>query len=161
MHLTDSGVDPPPGDRVLSAHLDAEVATASAAQARMELVSVKIAAEGVLRQWPDAFSLQMDHSDQRYGGLVPAAVLDADGQELDDDMELRDDLESGAHVPDLIGNLSDDHGDWSVHRTFRNGQPLPGPQEGSGDDDQGDRVEHRRAGLQPLRLSSGGVGRPC
>jgi len=41
---------------------------------------------------------------------VPVAVLDADGQELEGDMELWDELERGAHMPDLIGNLNDDRG---------------------------------------------------
>ncbi len=90
-HPADSSVDlgdPTADDPALSARLNAEVATASAAQARMELLSAKISADGVLRQWPDAVYLQMDHSDQRYEGLVPVAVLDADRQELDGDMEL-------------------------------------------------------------------------
>ncbi len=113
---------PTPADRALSAQLEAEVATASAAQARMELLSVKIAADGLPRQWPDAAYLQMDYSDQRHGALVPAAVLDANGEVLDDDTELWDELDNGADVPALIGNLSDDRGDWSAHRTFRNGQ---------------------------------------
>jgi len=42
----------------------------------------------------------MDHLDQKYGALVPATVRNAAGEELDDDMELWDELESGAHVPD-------------------------------------------------------------
>ncbi len=120
----------------------------------------------MLRRWPDAVYLQLNHSGQRYGGLVPVALLDADGQELDGDMELWDELDSGAHVPDLIGNLNDDRGDWSVAPDVRQQrgprgrrQPVPGPQEGSGDDGQADRVDHRRAGLQFLPLSSGGVGR--
>lgn len=80
---------------------------------------MKIASEGVLRHWPDAVYLQMDYSDQRYGGLVAVAVLDADGEELDGgNMELWDELDNGADVSVLIGNLDDDRGDWSVHRTY-------------------------------------------
>lgn len=79
---------PTADDLALSARLDAEVRAASAAQARVQLLSVKIAAEGVLRQWPGAAYLRMDYSDQEYGAMVPVAVLDADGQELDDGMEL-------------------------------------------------------------------------
>lgn len=41
----------------------------------------------VLRRWPAACHLQLDYFDQRYGGLVPAAVFDADGEEVDEDME--------------------------------------------------------------------------
>lgn len=70
---------PTAADLALGAQLEAEVATASAAQERMELLSVKVAAEDLLRQWPDAAYLQMDYSDQRYGALAPAAVLDANG----------------------------------------------------------------------------------
>ena len=70
---------PTADDLVLSARLDGEVRAASAAQARVQLLSVKIAAEGVLRQLPDAAYLQLDHSDEEYGALVPAAVLDAQG----------------------------------------------------------------------------------
>lgn len=95
---------------------------ASAAQAHVQLLSVKIAAEGFLRHWPGAVYLQIDYSDQEHGALVPVAVLDADGQELEVDMELWDELDSGAHVPDLIGNLNDHCGDWSVHRTYANSE---------------------------------------
>ncbi len=76
----------------------------------------------------------MDYSDQRYGALVPVAVLDADGQELEATWSC-DELDGGPHVPDLIGNLNDDCGDWLVHRTDAIVRPrgrrqsVPGPQE--------------------------------
>lgn len=47
--------------------------------------------------------LQMDHSDQRYGNWCPSRWLDADGQLLDADVALWDELEPGADVPVLIG----------------------------------------------------------
>lgn len=56
--------------------------------------------------------------------LVPAAVLNANGEVLDDDMELWGRARQRRRRPALIGNLSDDRGDWSAHRTFRNGQPC-------------------------------------
>ena len=102
-HPADPSIDlggPTAAGQALSAQLVTEMAAWAAANARVQLLSVKIAAQGVLRQWPDAPYLQMDHSDQRYGGLVAVAVLDADGQERACDMmELWDDLDNGAHVP--------------------------------------------------------------
>lgn len=130
----------------------------------MEPLSVKIAAEGILRRWPDAVDLQLDHSGQRYKGLVPVAVLDADGEELDD-MKLWDGLDNGAHVPSLIVNLP------TTKQTGRSTAPCSQTVEitrtaaraearvGGGDDAEGDQVEHRRAGLQPPSASRRGSGR--
>lgn len=70
---------PTAADLVLSAQLDAEVAVAAAARARIQLLSVRVAAEGVLRQWPDGAYLQMDYSDHRYDRRGAVAILDADG----------------------------------------------------------------------------------
>lgn len=63
----------------------------------------------------------MDYSDQTYGALVPVAVLDTWGQVLDDDVELWEDLDNGADLPCLVGNLNDDDV-WSDYRTHYNEQ---------------------------------------
>lgn len=75
----------------------------------MQLLSVKIAAEGVLGtgRMPSTCRWTTPTS----GGQVAVAVLDADGEELDGDIELWGDLDNGADVSTLIGNLSDDRGD--------------------------------------------------
>jgi len=129
-HPADPGVylaGPTTDDLALSAQLDAEVRSASVAQARVQLLLVEFAADGVLRQWPEAAYLQMDYSDQEYGAMVPVAVLDADGQELDDGMELWDDLDNGADLSSLVGNLNDEDDVWSDYRTHYNDTgPLVG-----------------------------------
>jgi len=138
--------------------MDAEVWAASAAQARVQLLSVKIAAEGVLRQWPDAVYLQMDYSDQEYGALVPVAVLHADGQEFDDDMELWDGLDNGADLSSLVANLSDLDDVWSDYRTHYNDaeplvgqQPVPGPQTSGLDHPGAHQLGNRRHGTSTPR----------
>lgn len=59
----------------------------------------------------------MNYSDQTYGAMVPVAVLHTDGQVLDDDLELWDDLDNGADLPSLVGNLNDQDDVWSDYRT--------------------------------------------
>lgn len=56
---------------------------------------IEIAAEGLLRQWLDAPYPQMGYSDFRHGARVPAAVLDANGDVLDDHTEPWDELDNG------------------------------------------------------------------
>lgn len=135
-----------------------------ATRSRMELLSVKIAVEDILRQWPDAAYLQMEYSDQKYSALTPWTILDADGEVLDDDCEMWDELDNGANVTGLISNLSDDGGDWADDKRFlnRNAQdrlllnrPVPGPQDGVGDHDGADQLDHRPA-ERPRRLAVGG-----
>jgi len=123
----------------------------------MELLSVKIAAEGLLRQWPDAAYLQMDYSDQRYGHWCRprcsmrtarcSTTTWSCGDELDNDA---DDPPSSATCPTTAGTGRPTGRSATASRVWT--------LESSCDDDEGDRVEHRRPGVQPLRLTSGGVG---
>lgn len=115
---------PTPADLELSAQLDSEMRTAWAAKSRMELLSANIAAEGILRQWPDA-ALPADGvlGPEVRGALTPWAILDTDGEVRDDDREMWDELEIGADVTGVISNLSDGGGDcWSTRRS-----QCPGP----------------------------------
>ncbi len=95
-------------DQALIAHLAAEASIALAAEARIQLLSVKIAAEGVLRQWPDAAYVQMDYSDLRYDRRGAVAILHGDGEVLDDHLEAWTQLDNGADLHELVSNLSDD-----------------------------------------------------
>lgn len=98
--------------------------TAWAAKSRMELLSANIAAEGILRQWPDA-ALPADGvlGPEVRGALTPWAILDTDGEVRDDDREMWDELDIGADVTGVISNLSDGGGDcWSTRRS-----QCPGP----------------------------------
>lgn len=175
------------------------------------MLSLQIAAEGVLRRWPNATYVQMDYADYRNDRHGAVAILGADGEVLDD-LEAWTALPNSADLHELISNLFND-GDWSTQLTFRAGEPsstappvaaggaaplisaararqrrrhtrphrqsvrrprswavdrtfqqrpsVSGPQKSSGDDDEGDRVQHRRPGVQPLRLEgSGATNRP-
>lgn len=87
---------PTASDLALRAQLDAEMTTAAGARARVEMLSLQIAAEGVLRRWPNAAYVQMDYSDYRNNRHGAVAILGADGEVLDDDLEAWTALPSSA-----------------------------------------------------------------
>lgn len=104
-------------DQALNAMLDSEIATYRAAKSRIELLSAKLTARAILREYPDATHLSLDYSDQTLGEMVPNEVLDANGDAIDaDNAGFWDDLED-ADIGGLVGNLTDD-GDWTVCRDF-------------------------------------------
>jgi len=140
--------------------------TAWAAKSRMELLSANIAAEGILRQWPDA-ALPADGvlGLEVRGALTPWAILDTDGEVRDDDREMWDELDIGADVTGVISNLSTAAATvgaqdvLNARDPFAVQQAVPRPQDGGGDHGGAEREQiSSTTSLRDVLPASGGGG---
>lgn len=112
--LTDDGPTAEDTEQLAALYRDARIA--SEANARFELGSAKMLAQGVLRQWPNARYLVLIESDQGTGSHYPQAVL-ASIDPNDTLAYLEDeDLVNGANPAELGANMTTD-GPWTAYAT--------------------------------------------
>lgn len=171
-HSADGSIDlngPTAAGQALSAHLAShrDGGLGRRRDARVQLLSVKIAAQGVLRQWPDAPTCRWITPTSGTGDCGsrgarcrrPGARLRHDGA-LGRPRQRRT-------CASLIDNLNDDRGDWSVHRTYANSEsrasgvnPCLDLKKAAAMTTKEIGVEHRRAGVQLPSAEQRGSGAP-